>query len=250
MSTAERVVDVLIAMHKEGRQAYARRYGSEALGLADELVKALEPHLTVYGPLWGQFTMQPQLMGAALAPIIQTLLNTNAELHQRVSELLMRLKALSSGGTTVNTGGGAYIGGNVTVQGGDVVGRDKTVIITGDGNVVGNGNVVTVTKTTGVDLEKLRAFFDSLQKDVAARPDLPPVTKEDVHAELKDVETELKKDEQADENVLMRHLRNIGRMAPDILDVMLTTFANPVAGLGKVAQKIAEKARAEAEKQG
>ena len=34
--------------------------------------------------------------------------------------------ALAPGGQTViDTGGGAYIGGNVTVQGGDFVGRDK-----------------------------------------------------------------------------------------------------------------------------
>ena len=29
------------------------------------------------------------------------------------------------GQTVINTGGGAYIGGNVTIQGGDFVGRDK-----------------------------------------------------------------------------------------------------------------------------
>jgi hypothetical protein len=36
-------------------------------------------------------------------------------------------------------------------------------------------------------------------------------------------------------------------MAPDIYDVIITTFANPVAGLGMVAKKVAEKMRAEAE---
>lgn len=251
MANAEKVVQVLTQVHSEGREVYARRYGREALLLTDELEDTLKSRLTVYGPLWGQFTAQPQLMGAALTPIIQTLLSTDAELNRQVEGLLTRLQALASARPTVNTGGGAYIGGNVTTQGGDVVGRDKTSItLTGDGNVVGSNNVVTVTKTTGVDPEKLRAFFEFMQKKVEAQPDLPPTVKEDVRAELKDVETELKKGEQADESFLMRRLRNIGRMAPDILDVMLTTFANPVAGLGKVAQKIAEKARAEAGKQG
>lgn len=248
MANAEKVVQVLTQVHSEGREVYARRYGREALLLADELEEALKSHLTVYGPLWGQFTAQPQLMNAALTPIIQTLLSTDAELNRQVDGLLTRLQALSSAAPTAHTGGGAYIGGNVTVQGGDVVGRDKIIAVTGDGNVVGNGNVVNVTKTGGVDLVQLRAFFESLQKTVEAQSTLPPATKKDVSEELKEVETELKKGEQADESFLMRRLRNIGRMAPDILDVMLSTFANPVAGLGKVAQKIAEKAKAEAGK--
>jgi hypothetical protein len=34
-------------------------------------------------------------------------------------------------------------------------------------------------------------------------------------------------------------------MAPDILDVVLATFANPVAGAGMVIKKIAEKMKAD-----
>lgn len=72
------------------------------------------------------------------------------------AEILARLNALTMaslntvfselGGmvTPINTGGGAYIGGNVTT-GGDFVGRDKITII-GDGNVIGNNNQVAVNK--------------------------------------------------------------------------------------------------------
>lgn len=48
-------------------------------------------------------------------------------------------------GTTIHTGGGAYIGGNVTIGGGKFVGRDEITII-GDGNVVGDHSRATVGK--------------------------------------------------------------------------------------------------------
>ncbi len=46
-----------------------------------------------------------------------------------------------------------------------------------------------------------------------------------------------------DESFLSRRFRNIARVAPDILDVVVATLTNPLAGLGLVATKIAEKAR-------
>jgi hypothetical protein len=81
---------------------------------------------------------------------------------------------------------------------------------------------------------------------VAQKPDLAPQEKADVQAELQEVEQELRKGEQADETFIQRRLRNVKRMAPDILDVVLTTFANPVLGMGMVAKKVAEKMKADA----
>jgi hypothetical protein len=70
---------------------------------------------------------------------------------------------------------------------------------------------------------------------------LSPVERADVKAEIKDVEKEIQKGDQADESGVTRHLRNVQRMAPDILDVVVATLGNPAAGLGMVAKKIAEK---------
>jgi hypothetical protein len=53
--------------------------------------------------------------------------------------------------------------------------------------------------------------------------------------------------EQVSESFVRERLRNLQRMAPDILDVVVATFANPVAGAGMVIKKIAGKMKAEAE---
>lgn len=249
MSGLEGVLQVLTQFHSEGRDAFARRYGAPALDLVEELETMLTPRLSVYGPLWAQYKAQPRVMEAALKPVLQMVLDADAALSRQVDEIAQRLQALQTpGAPSVHTGGGAYVGGAVTV-GGSFVGRDN-IVITGDGNVVGSGNVVTVTKHSELDPAKVHALFEAWRQEVAQRPDLPPSVKEDVRAELGEVEAEIKKGEKADEGFLMRRLRSIGRMAPDILEVMLTTFANPVAGLGKVAQKIAQKAKEEAEGKG
>jgi hypothetical protein len=48
-----------------------------------------------------------------------------------------------------------------------------------------------------------------------------------------------------DEGFLSRRFRNIARMAPDLLNVVVATLTSLLAGLGVAAQKIAEKAKAE-----
>ncbi len=153
--------------------------------------------------------------------------------------------------TNINTGGGAYVGGNINTGGGDFVGRDKNVtagergvaiggnvsgstIITGDNNVV--GATITLQK------EYIQQIFNEIEK----HPDLDQLDKEDLKSEVKELQKEDEKGPEAEEKQFSRHLRNIKRMAPDILEVVLAAVANPVAGFGAIAKKVAEKMKAEA----
>ena len=67
--------------------------------------------------------------------------------------------------------------------------------------------------------------------------------KED-EAEVEEAEETEEAGEEADESFLERRLRNIKRMAPDILEVIATTFADPALGVSKVIQKVMAKAKA------
>ncbi|HKZ85453.1 MAG TPA: hypothetical protein VJ793_17595 [Anaerolineae bacterium] len=129
-----------------------------------------------------------------------------------------------SPGQYIDTGGGAYIGGDVSTGGGKFVGRDDY-------------------STTGLSGEEVARLFESIYDRIDARPNTGDADKADLKAEVKDVQAEAAKGEKADEGFLTRHLRNIGRMAPDILEVVLATLANPAVGLGMAAKKIAEKAK-------
>lgn len=50
------------------------------------------------------------------------------------------------------------------------------------------------------------------------------------------------------EGFIKRRLRNLGHMAPELLEVFILTFTNPIAGIGLSLAKLAEYAAEEAEK--
>ncbi|HNT24182.1 MAG TPA: hypothetical protein PKM21_07450 [Anaerolineales bacterium] len=124
--------------------------------------------------------------------------------------------------TVVTTGGGAYIGGNAHIEGGKFVGRDDY-------------------SQQGLSLDDVKALFQDIESRVESHPNLTAEDRADIKAELEELIKELTKGEKMNESFVQRRLRNLGRMAPDILEVTLATIANPVAGLGVAAKKIAEK---------
>lgn len=133
----------------------------------------------------------------------------------------------------VYTGGGDFVGrikfakaevGGVSI-GGDVSG---STIVTGDHNIIGS----TITQNE----EHIQKVFTRSDE----RPDTDPLDKEDLKTDVKEIQEEVSKGEKADETFIARRLRNIQHIAPDILEVVLSTIANPVAGFGMVARTIAE----------
>lgn len=122
----------------------------------------------------------------------------------------------------INTGGGAYVGGNVNTGGGKFVGRDDN-------------------SQEGMSALEAQKLFAKLYETIETKTEISSDDKSDLKNEIEELRKELTKGEKADENFLQRRLRNIGRVAPDILEVTVATIANPVAGFGMIARKIAEK---------
>jgi hypothetical protein len=153
----------------------------------------------------------------------------------------------NSGNGGVNIGGNANISGKVTGRDdisnerNDVVYGNKTVT-TGGSKYVG-GDDSSVTGWSAKDVEN---FFAKVTQKIDAKPELAPTDKEDLKAEVQDLQTEVAKGEEANESFLERRLRNIKRMAPDILDTIATTLASPQAGLASVIRKVMQKAQADA----
>jgi hypothetical protein len=166
---------------------------------------------------------------------------------------------------TVDTGGGAYIAGGVQVNDGDFVGRDKIQVdvIKGDkvqgdkftardisGSHVAWGRGAQATHTEGVGGAELAKLFAAIYQKIDARPADPDVDKEELAETVHKVEQEAAKGDEANPNKVERWLRFLGGMAPDILEVTVACLTNPLAGVGTVIRKIAEKARAEAQAAG
>lgn len=113
------------------------------------------------------------------------------------------------------------------------------------------GGYITTNKTSiGLSVAEIAQLFNQLYSAIEARPGTSPTGKEDLKSEVKEIQSTVsqaaQKNEKLDEGFLARHFRNIARMAPDILDVVVATLANPLAGLGVSVKKIAEKAKEDA----
>jgi len=120
--------------------------------------------------------------------------------------------------------------------------------ISGNVNIAG-GNITTHHTVTGLSAAEIKQLFDGLYTAIETRADTPKADKEDLKAEVKEIQSTVteavKKNEKLDEGFLSQRFRNIARMAPDMLDVVVATLGNPLAGLGLAVKKIAEKAREE-----
>ena len=120
--------------------------------------------------------------------------------------------------------------------------------VSGSVNVAG-GDITTHQTTTGLRAEDIKKLFDQLYTAIETRPATPSGDKEDLKAEVKEIQSTVteaaQKNEKVDEGFLSRRFRHIARMAPDVLDLVVAMLANPLAGLGVAVKKIADKAKEE-----
>jgi hypothetical protein len=121
--------------------------------------------------------------------------------------------------------------------------------VSGNVNVAG-GNITTHHTTTGLSGGEIQQLFNSLYAEIDAHTKPSPAAKEAIKAEVQEIQATItqaaQENKKVDEGFLSRRFRNIARMAPDLLDVIVATLANPLAGLGVAVKKIAEKAKEEA----
>jgi hypothetical protein len=120
--------------------------------------------------------------------------------------------------------------------------------VSGNVNVAG-GNITTHNTATGLTVSDIKQLFDDLCQEIDRQASASASDKEDIKEEVREIQSTVtqavQKNEPVDESFIARRFRNIARMAPDILDVIVASLANPLAGLGVAVKKIAEKAKAE-----
>ena len=127
---------------------------------------------------------------------------------------------------SINTGGGAYVGGDVSTGGGDFVGRDKY-------------------EYGGPSEDELARMFEEIYVRIDSDSSLDSMDKSDLTIEVREIYEEVSKGDFADESFLSRRLRNIERISPNIQGIVLTTLTNPAAGFSAVVVKVAKRIMAE-----
>jgi hypothetical protein len=118
------------------------------------------------------------------------------------------------------------------------------------GNISVAGGDLTTHHTTGPNATAIEQLFDGLYSTIDAHPRVSPAQKEDLKADVKAIQSAVTeaalKSEKVDEGFLARRFRNIARITPDVLDVIVATLKNSRAELGVLIEKIAHKTKEEA----
>jgi hypothetical protein len=118
--------------------------------------------------------------------------------------------------------------------------------VSGSVNIAG-GNITTNQISSGLSAAEIKQLFDQLYIGIEINSKTSSAEKEDLRAEVEEIQSTVteavQKNEKVEESFLSRRFRNIARVAPDVLDVIVATLANPLAGLGVTVKKIAEKAK-------
>ena len=131
---------------------------------------------------------------------------------------------------------------STNIEVGDISDTSGTV------NLAGR-DIVTHHTASGLSAAEIKQLFDQIYSRIEMRANTSTADREDLKATVEEIQqtvtTAVQKNEQVDEGFLKRRFRNIARMAPDILDVVVAALANPLTGLGMAAKKIAEKAKEE-----
>jgi len=123
-------------------------------------------------------------------------------------------------GTEVNTGGGAYVGGNVTA-GGDFVGRDKI--------------------TQGLSPRDLESLFAPLLAAVAR--EAPAGKQAEAEQKVQELKAEVAKGKQADDGKVANIVDGLVEMVPGAVKAVVSTFATPILGgiAGPVTKYVLDK---------
>src|SRR5689334_13063085 len=96
--------------------------------------------------------------------------------------------------------------------------------ISGNVNVAG-GNITTHHTISGLSAAEIQQLIDSPYTELDRRANTSTADKEDIKAEVQEIQCTVtqatQKNEEVDEAFLSRRFRNIARMAADVLDIVV-----------------------------
>lgn len=109
------------------------------------------------------------------------------------------------------------------------------------GVAIGHRASAVVTQHVSGDVDGIAKAFEALHQALAQKPDTPK--KAMAEQAVKGLEAEAIRGEQADESNVEEWFTSLMAMLPDVAEVAVNTFINPISGLSTVFQKIAQKAK-------
>jgi hypothetical protein len=251
--SVEQAVRILRAFYQDDARTFASA-DPRALSAAEDLASLLEARLgqeSPYVSLWADFQADPEGTATQLTGALEALVEADPAFGRRLEGFVREWRPMTAWpgssprqalqdalgtakvwGTTIpleadpEVGHGAYLYGNL--RPGSVKAGDR------GGEVSDQIEGLDHVEQLGLTPSRVSQLRDDLYAAVESHPGLDPLLQRDLTAELEDALVEAAKGEAADAERLERRLRNIERMHPDILRVLLDRLANPESGWGGV----------------
>lgn len=110
-------------------------------------------------------------------------------------------------------------------------------------NASGSARVNIDQKVIHQASPQIEKAFKRAHQRIQDRPAASGANVQKLESQVKKIEVEAAKADQADTNKLERRIRTLSKMAPDIVEVMAASLGGPVAGFTMVFKKILESAR-------
>lgn len=252
------VVQLLRDLMIDDGETLRERDGPEAVTAARDLADFVSARLSedvAQQSLWVEFREDPEGTAAELTGILEALVEADPGLALRMERYLEEYHRVLSppGPRRVREARR-----NVKTEGGvmdiSLTAEDATLDIEpqsdyGRGTYL-RGNVVpgTQPKEPGVTFEAFEfrgqvvrfgpnapdvtVLFQQLYETVEGRPDLNPEAQAELKTELQEVQALVAlQEEEVDQEELARHLQNIERLSPDVLQLLLNGLMETDAGL-------------------
>lgn len=113
----------------------------------------------------------------------------------------------------------------------------------GAGAAVAAGRNAKASVDSNETLSSIVKWMAQINKKIDLLPNVSEAEKEDLKQQVEKISHEAQKGSKAEAGRLEKLINALSVMAPDIFDVVITTFANPLTGIGVVIKKIGDKAK-------
>jgi hypothetical protein len=123
--------------------------------------------------------------------------------------------------------------------------KTKPQIIQGGINITGNVDIKNSKVAARDNVEKnvvnINLSFAPVYHALKESTTIPLEDKKSLEAEVKQIEQEINKGDDAKPSFIKSRLENIQNMAPDIAEVVIATLQNPAAGVSLAVKKVVNK---------
>jgi hypothetical protein len=261
--TVCQVVEILSELIRNGATTVRQRHGAEALTAAQGMQRLLSTHLREqlpYTSLWEEFTLEPQKAAAQLTGVLEMLVEANPSLTAELDALLREYyRAIGpSGSPRIRTG----VPSNVPVQ--SQIQDTRTTVETDDDIGKGTylyGNVKPGSVSVGASVQAKQegsgrglikqdatsdrawgvSSFEDLEVTVDTYPGIDQAAKTEIKGQLRRILALAGAATENDKALIVRSLRTIRGMSPDILDALLSKLVDPRTEFGILIKEAAER---------